>query len=229
MPILLDGKKEGNRGGFIKKASSKAALFILLLYNFSEDPFLLFPIHPQIVLSSLCLFAAKSGVSVFGEDNARKSKRDDPENTGIDKKTRTDNLGIRTDANARTDNPSIKADNLSIAADNSSITTDNPGITADISGIEADNSGTKTNVNARADYLSTTVDNLGTATNADAVTDNSSTTISNKGRIYAMSFFALHSALFLLVFFSELVTASLPSSLPALSSTTLQLKLVLVY
>ena len=84
LPIPLDGKKGRNKGAFGEKTSSKAALLILPLHNPSEDTFLFFPLYPLIVSSSLCLPAAKLGVGVVSEDNAGRSRGDDPGNIGVE-------------------------------------------------------------------------------------------------------------------------------------------------
>lgn len=77
MPILLDGKRRGNKYTFGKKISSKAALLILALYNFSEDVFLLFPHYLLIVSSSFYLLVAELGVGVFDKENVGKNMGDD--------------------------------------------------------------------------------------------------------------------------------------------------------
>ena len=109
LPIPLDGKRGRNRGAFGEKAFSKAAFLILLLHNSSEDALLLFPLYLPIVSSSFCLLTAKSGVGVFGKDNAGKGKGDDPKSIGTDEGKGADDLDIETDADAEADNPSIAA------------------------------------------------------------------------------------------------------------------------
>ena len=227
LPIPLDEKKKRNKGAFSKKISSEAAFLILLLYNSFEDTFLLFPLYPLIV-SSLCLSATKSGIGVFSEDNIGKGRGDDLGSTGADGGTRVDNPGTRTDADAGVDNPDIITNDLGIAADNPDIATDDSVTAADNLGIAADNLVTRTDVDVGADDSSTAVDNPSTGTDADARVDNLGIAASNKARAHAASLFALHCTLFLLVFSFESVTASLPSSLPSSSSTTLRLKLVLL-
>ena len=235
LPIPLDGKRRRNRGAFGEKASSEAALLILPLHNSSEDALLLLPLHPLIVSSSLHLLAAKSGVGVFGKDNARKGRGDDPGSISTDGRTGADNPGTRTDADAG-------ADDLGTTVDNSGRATDDPGIAADNSGIAADDPGIGMDADAGADDLGTAADDPGTGTDADAGADNPGTrtdadagavnpgtAASNKARARTASLFALHRALFLLASSSESVTASLPSSLPSSSSTTSRSKPVLSY
>lgn len=250
MPILLNGKKKRNRNAFNKKASSKAAFLILPLYNSFEDALLLFSFYPLIVSSSFYLSAAKSSVGVFGKDNARKSKRDDPGNTSadIDRRIEANNLGTKTDPDTKTDNLDITANNFGTAADNLGTITDNLGIAADIldtatdnpstaannpdtavenPGITTDNPGTEINANIRANNPGTAADDPSTGTDADVGANNPGIVASNKAR--AASLFALRHAFFLLISFSELVIASLPSSLPSSSLITLQSKLILLY
>lgn len=81
LPIPLVGKRRGNRGTFNKKASSKAVFLIFLLYNFFEDAFLLLSLHLLIVSSSFCFLTTKLDVGIFGKDNVRTNKEDDPKNT----------------------------------------------------------------------------------------------------------------------------------------------------
>lgn len=99
LAILLDKKRGGNSGTFGKKVSSKADLVIFPLHNSSEDAFLLFPLYPQILSSCFCLPAAKSGIGIFGKENTRKSKKDNPRSTGAN-----------TDGGSKTDNPGTKRD-----------------------------------------------------------------------------------------------------------------------
>ena len=232
-PIPLNGKKRRNRGAFRKKASSKAAFLILPLHNSSKDALLLLPLHPLIVSSSLRLPAAKSGVGVFGKDNAGRGRGDDLGSIGADGGTRANNPGIGTDVNTGADDPST-------AADNSGTTTDNPGTTAEDSGTATDdpctgkdadmgandpgpavdNPGTGTDADTRAD-------DPGTRTNADIEANNPGTAASNKACARAASLFALRHALFLLASSSESMAASLPSSSPSSSSTTSRSKPVL--
>ena len=124
LPIPLDGKRGRNRGALSEKAYSEAALLILPLHNSSENALLLLPLHPLIVSSSLRLSVAKSGVGVFGEDNAGKSRGDDPGSIGTDGGTGADNPGTGTDIDAGANNPGTTADNSGTA-------TDDPGIAAD--------------------------------------------------------------------------------------------------
>lgn len=84
LPILLNGKRRGNKGVLSKKASSKAAFSILLLHNSFEDALLLFLLYSPIVSSSFHLFAIKLGISVFDKDNAGKNKEDNPKNISVD-------------------------------------------------------------------------------------------------------------------------------------------------
>ena len=78
LPISLDGKKGKNKYSFGKKFFFKTDFLILLLYNSFEDVFLLLLFYSLIVLSSFCLFTAKSGVGIFGKDNIRKDREDNP-------------------------------------------------------------------------------------------------------------------------------------------------------
>lgn len=91
--------------------------------------------------SSFRLLTAKSSVSVFGKDNAKKDRRDDPETIRVDKnaRARAANPDIKIDADVGVDNPGTVADNLSIAANNSSIVIDDPNIAGDNLGIANDN------------------------------------------------------------------------------------------
>ena len=216
LPIPIDGKRKGNRGIFGKKISFETALLILLLYNSSEDAFLLLLLYPLLVSSSLHLFIAKSGIGVFGKNNAGKGRGDDPESIGvnIDGGTKVDNPGIKTNINIGVDNLGTAADNLSIVADDLSIAIDNPGTTADNLGTAADNQGI-------------VVDDPGTKINVDTRADNLNTAASNKVR--AASLFTLCCAFFLLASSSELVTLFWLSSLPSSSSTTLWSKPILLY
>ena len=233
LPIPLDEKRGRNRDAFGKKASSKAAFLILPLHNSSEDAFLLLPLHPLIVSSSLRLPLAKLDIGVFGEDNAGKSRGDDPGSISTDGGTEADNPGTKTNADAGADDPGT-------AADNSGTATDDPGTAADDSGTAADDPGTGTDADAGADDPGTAADDPGTGTDADAGAndlgtgmdtdvgaDNSGTAASNKPRARATSLFALRRALFLLAFSSESVTAFSPSSLPSSFSTTSRSKPVL--
>ena len=87
---------------------------------------------------------AKLSVGVFGKDNARKSRGDDPRSTGvdIDRRIRADDLDTEIDINIGADNSSKVADNPSIAANNLGTAIDNSSIAADNPGISADNPGT---------------------------------------------------------------------------------------
>ena len=232
--IPLDGKKRRNKGAFGKKTSSKAAFLVLPLYNSSENAFLPLLLYPLIVSSSLCLSAAKLGVCVFSKNNAGKGKGDDPRSTGVDGRTGAEDPGKRIDADPGADDLCTVTDDLSTATDdpgtvtdNSSISVDDLSITADDTSTAIDNSGTKTDADKEADDPGKAADDPGIGTDADAGADNLGTAASNKACACAVSFFALRRALFLLASSSELVTASLPSSLPFSSSTTSQSKLVL--
>ena len=207
LPIPLDGKRGRNRVTFGKKASFEAALLIFPLHNSSKNAFLFLLLYSLIILSSFCLSATKLGISVFGKDNIRKSKGDDPRSTSTDKdrRIRVDDPGTETEVDVGvdhpgtvTDNPGIKADNPGTATNNSGITTDNPNIAVDDPSREKD-------INVEA--------------------DNPGTVVSNKA--CAASFFALCYTLFLLAFSSELVTTFLPAFLSFLYSTTLRLKAIL--
>lgn len=160
--ILLDGKKGRNRDALGKNTSSKAGFLILRLHNSSEDIFLLLPLHLLIVLSSFCLLAAKLGVSIFGKDNVGKKKGDNlgSISADADRRTRVDNLDIKTDANTVTDNSGIAADNLSIVANNPGIATDNSGIVADDLGIAANNPDTRTNADIGVNNLGIAASNI---------------------------------------------------------------------
>ena len=210
LPILLDGKKGKNRGALSDKASSKAAFLILLLHNSSKDALFLFPLYPLMVSSNLCFFATKSGISIFGKDNAGKNTGDNPRSIDTDGRIEADNLGTRTDADAGANNPSTVVDNPSIAADNPGIAIDNLGMVVDDPGIETD-------ADAGIDNLGTAADNTGTSTDIVAKADDSGIAASNKARVCAISLFALHRAVFLLTFSPELVIVSSPSSLPLYS------------
>ena len=102
-PIPLDGKRGRNRGALGEKASSEAALLILPLHNSSEDALLLLPLYPLILSSSFRLLATKSGVGVFGKDNAGKSRGDNPGNIGADRRIGADNPDTKTDADIGAD------------------------------------------------------------------------------------------------------------------------------
>lgn len=248
LSILLDGKRGGNKDILGKKTSFEAIFLIFLLYNSFEDALLLLPLQPLIVSSSFCLLITKSGIGVFGKNNVEESKKDNPKSTGADTNggIRVDNPGTRTDTDIGADNPGIAIDNPGTAADNPGTAADNPGITtdnlgiatnnlsiavdnsgtaADNLGIATDNPGTKTDADVKADNSGTVVDNPGTKTDANARVDNLSTAASNKA--HAASFFALRHAVFFLTSTSELVTASLPSSLPFSLSTILRSKPIL--
>lgn len=150
LPILLNRKKRGNRSVLNKKTSFEAAFLILPLYNFFENAFLVLLLYLLIVSSSLHLSVAKSNVGVFEKDNVGKSKGNDLRCIGADAdgRTRIDNPGIRTNADAKignlctaADNPSIMPENLSTAANNPDIATNNPGIAADNQSTAANNPG----------------------------------------------------------------------------------------
>lgn len=100
------------------------------------------------------------------------------------------------------------------------IAADNPGIAADNLGIIEENLGIETDADAR-------VDNPNIKTNADKDADNSGIIANNK--VHAISFSLLHYAFFSLPFSSKSLIASLQSSLPFLSSTTLLSKKILLY
>ena len=147
------------------------------------------------------------GVSIFGKNNIKKSREDDPGSTGIDadKGIRTNGLGKKTDVDVGIDNPGTVADNPGIVADNPGIGTDNSDRVADNPGI--------------------TTDNLGTGTDADIGKDDSGIVASNKA--HCAFFFIFCYNLFLLASSFEWVTAFLLSFLLSLSLTILQLKLIL--
>lgn len=79
LPIPLDGRKRRNRCVLGKKAFSKSAFLIFSLHNSSEDTFLLFSLYLLIISSSFHLLAVGLDVGIFGKNNARKSREDDPE------------------------------------------------------------------------------------------------------------------------------------------------------
>lgn len=227
--ISLDKKKRGNRYTFGKKTSSKAVFLIFLLHNFFKDTLLLLSLYPPIISSIFCLPAARLAIDIFGEDNAEKNKRVDSEtkvrgdadrednwstSAEIDGRTRIDNLGIKTNANVEIDKIAIAADNPDIATYDLDTVADNSDIVTDNSGIAVNNSGTAAN-------------DLGTKTDADIRTNDLSIVANNKA--HAAFFFALHHSFFLFAFYPKLITASLLSSLPFLSSTTLWSKLILSY
>ena len=129
--IPLDGKRGGNKCAFGKKIFSEATFLIFLLHNSFKDTSLLFLLYPLIVSSSFCLPIAGLNVNIFGKNNIRKSRKDDPEtktqgnadrkdNLGIgvdtNKEIRANNLGTETDVDARTDG-GTGADNPSIGID----------------------------------------------------------------------------------------------------------------
>lgn len=250
MPILLDKKRGGNRCAFGRKTSFKAAFVILPLHNSFKDAFLLFPLQSLIILSSFCPFVIGLGVGVFGKDNIGKHRADNPKTkvqgedanrkdnsrigTNINGKTRVDNLGTGIDADAKIDNPSKTANNPYIAVNDPNKSTDNSGIVIDNSSIANNNLDTAANYSGTvADNPDIAIDNLSTETNENAEADNSgtetdayvgvdnlSTAASNKA--CAKYFFALRCAFFLIAFFFEWMTASLPSSLLSSFSTILQ-------
>ena len=227
LPIPLNGKRGRNRGALSEKASSKAAFLIVLLHNSSKDALLFFLLHPLIILSSFHLFATKSGVGVFGKDNAEKDRGVDPGSIGIDRRTRADNLGTGIDVDAGADNPGIAADDSGKATDDPGTKADDSGIAANNPSIAADDPGTGTDVDVGVDNPSIVANDLGTGTDADVGADNASTATSNKALVCTASLFALRHALFLLVSSFELVTASFPSYSPSSSLTTLWSKPVL--
>lgn len=144
LPILLDRKRKGNKIVFDKKISFKAVFLIFLLYNFSENTFLLFLLYLLIVLSSFCLFIAKLNINIFGKDNL-----------GIV----TDNLGIVVNNLSKTsDNSSIVINNPSKVANNLNIRIDvnaganNLGIATNNSGTTEENSGIKSDTNIKAEF-----------------------------------------------------------------------------
>lgn len=200
-------------------------------------------LHPLIVLSSFCFFAAGLSIGIFSKDNARKNRRDDPKTKtqgDVDRKdnlsigantnreTRANNLDIKTNANAEADNLNIVENNSGIAADNPDTKANNLGTIINNPGIAADNSITGAN-NSRivTDNLGIRADNPGTKMDIDTGANNLSIAVSNKARI--ASLFTLCHAFFFLISSSELVTASLPSFLQFLFSTTLRSKLILLY
>ena len=164
LPILLNGKRRRNRGALGQKASSKAAFLIYPLHNSSEDVFLLLPLQPLIVSSSLCLLAPKSGVGVFGKDNTGKGRGDDLGSIDADRGTRADNPGTGTDKDVGADDPGTAAGNSSTAIDNLGTAADDSGKAANHQGKTADNPGIGTDANAGAD-------NPGIGTDADAGAD----------------------------------------------------------
>ena len=184
--------------------------------NSSKDFLLHLPLHPLIVSSSFRLPAAKLGIDIFGKDNVGKDRGDDLGSTGadVDRRTKVNDPSMKTDAN-------VVADNLGTAADNPSTAIDHPGIAADNLSIAANDPGIAT------DDPGITADNLGTGIDTDAEADNRSTVASNKVRV--ASFFTLCHTLFLRVFSSKSVIASLPSSLPSSSLITLLSKPVSYY
>ena len=214
LPISLDGKSRRNRRAFGEKASSKATFLIFPLHNSSKDVFLLLLLYPLIVSSSLCLFAVKSSIGVFGKDNTGKGRGDNLGSTGADERTRADNLDKGTDADVGANNPGREANDPDIA-------TDDTGKVADDSGKIANNPGTGTDADVGVDNSGTAADNLGTGMDADAGTDNQSIAASNKTRARAASLFALCCSFFLLASSSELVTVSSIYSSPFSFSTTL--------
>lgn len=195
-----------------------------------------------IVSFSLCLSAAGLGVDIFGKDNARKSKRDNPGTKAQRETNREDDLITSTNTKRQTgvDNPdvgvnnldtivnnsSIATDNLDIVAKSSSIATNNLGIIVDNLGIIVDNLGIATdNLNIETDK-DIKAENLSIKIDVDIKIDNLGIAASNK--VYATSFFALRRTFFLLASFSKLVTVSFLFSLPFLSSNTLRSKSILL-
>lgn len=150
----------------------------------------------------------------------KKTGGTNPESTSADADggKRADNLGTGMNTDIRADNFSIAADdivdNLAIAIEDLSIAADNLNKIADDPDIAANNLGTVAN-------------NLDIETDIDTGVDNLGIIASNKP--CTISFFALCRALFLFASFSELVTVSLPSFSPSLSSTILWSKLILSY
>ena len=207
-PIPLDEKRRRNRGALGEKASSKAAFLILPLQNSSEDALLLLPLHQLIVSSSFCLPVAKSGVGVFGKDNAGKGRRGDPRSIGTDGGIGADNSVTRTDVDAGADNPGTTADNSGIATDDPGTATDNSGIAADNVGTTADNLGIGMDADAGTNNPGIAAEDLDTEMDADTEANDSGTAASNNAHTRAASLFGLHCALFLLAFSSKSVTAS---------------------
>ena len=164
---------------------------------------------------------------IFGKDNARKCRGDDLGSIGVNGRIGADNPGIGTDADAGADDLGTAADNSSTATDDLGIAADNSGIAANDPGIAADNPGTETDADTIKNDPGIAVVDQSIGMDADAEANNPSTTTSNKARTCTASLFALRSALFLLASSFESVTASLPSSLPSSSSTTLRSKPVL--
>ena len=216
LPILLDRKREGNRGAFGKKPFSEPAFLILPLYNSFKDALLFLSLHRLIVSSSFCLPTGKSCIGIFGKDNAGNGRGDDigSISANADGRTGVDNPSIGIDADIKVDNLGTVTDDLNIAADVSDIATDNPGIILNNLGTTVDDPGIAT-------------DNPSIETDADARTDDPGIARSNKA--YAVSLFALCHTLFLLASSSKLVTVSLLSFLLSSSSTTLQSKSILSY
>lgn len=216
MPILLDRNRGGNKYVFSKKISFKAVFLILPLHNSSKNIFLLLLFYLLIISSSFCLFAAGLNVDIFGKNNARKSKRDNPGTKPQKETNKDDNLSISTNTERKTgiDNPDVRVNNLDTAVDNSSIAinnsdivteslstatnnlntiVDNLGVIVDNLGIATDNLGIETDKDMKADNLSIKID-------ADIRTDNPGIAASNK--VYVISFFALrHTFFFACLFF----------------------------
>ena len=203
LPVLVDGKRGGNRGGFGKKTSFKAVFLILPLHNSFKDALLLFSLYLLIILSSFCIPVTKSGIDVFGKNNSGIAA-DNPGIVADNLSTAADNSGTATNNPSKAaDNPGIVADNLGTKTD-ANVGVDNPGIAADNPGIEI-------NIDAGVDNSGTVKDNLGTGTNVDAGADNLDTAASNKACARATSFFALCYDFFLLASFSKSMTVFLPS------------------
>ena len=201
--IPLDEKRGGNKVALSKKTFSKTVLLIYPLHDFSDDALLLLPLHSLIVSSSLHLLGVKLDIGVFGKDNARKGKRDNPGSIGVDANRRigADNPGTRTNTDIEADNLVIVADNLGIVVDNPDKATDNLGIAADDLSTIADDPGTATNDPGARTDVDTGINNLG---------------IVASNKTCGVSLFALRHIFFLLAPFSKLVTAFLQSSLPFL-------------
>lgn len=233
LSILLDQERERNKGALSKKAFFKVAFLILLLFNSSENIFLLFLLYPVIILSNLCFSITKSGVGNFSKNNSG-TVANNPDIAVDDQSTATNNpsigadnlgmvanyLGTRMNANIKANNPGITTDNLGITVDHLGIRT-NTDVEADNSSIGTNNLSIKTDANAGVDNLGIAADNPNTKTDIDARADNPSIATSHQVCICIAFLFVLHHAFFLLASFSKSVTASLLSSLLFLSLTLL--------
>lgn len=152
LSILLDEEKERNKGVFSKKAFFKVAFLILLLFNSSENIFLLFLLHRLIILSSFCFSITKSGVGIFSKDNLG-IVANNPDIAVDDQGTATNNSGIGVDNLGIVANYLGTRTDADVRANNLDIIIDNPGITIDHLGI-------RTNTNVEANNLSIGTNNL---------------------------------------------------------------------